>query len=880
MATERSVLVRLKADVGPFVRGMAEAAAAAKGLTHEINTTNDRTAWLTQGILALAPAVVPIGAAAVPVIAGLSTQMLVAGTAAVTAKLAFMGIGSALKALDTYQLNPTTANLTKLHQAMDELSGQGQNFVYFLSSLQPVLQGLSAAAGHNLFGGLEAGIQHLLTLTPEVKRILGSVGGAIGQIAGEAGKNLAGPQFHAFFQFLANDAAPILIQMAHTVGYVAAGLTHLFVDLLPSGIKFGNGLEGIAKKFDVWAAGLDKTQGFEDFLAYVEKSGPQVWALLMALVQALVDIVKAAAPVGSIMLPALTELVKLFDLVAQTPLGSVLIALGAAMSIYGRAVAIGSNLTMDMSARFGMANASAIKMTFNLKFLTEQVLAYARASQAADVTTRAAAANGIKSWGSAALRVGGQAALLGVAASGVADKFGLANTATLAMAGSMAGPWGAAVGAGVGLLMDFAHHQSDAIVSTQDLSSTLNQQTGAITKNTAAYVAQQLQQKGVLDAANKLGLSLSQVTSAALGHQGALNSVNSELGNYLDNSNHIYSSGGAATYAQSQVGNAGKVKAAIESVNGAITSQQSKIHQVAEALGYDAHQSNAASEAQRRLATQMKAARSAASQAVGQWDAMGKSVSDAKVSLQQWLHQMAQTANALLHFGENARKAADKGLKEGLIQQLEALGPAGALRMKQLADASQSEIHRANQAWMSFQNATNSAMHNLALATNHRYTINIDTSQALTNLRVMQYAIDQLHGKTIVIHTTGGTSRMGYADGGYTGDGGKYEPAGIVHRGEVVLPQDVVNADWAFLKQRYGYLPGFSEGGLVGMQYGANGQPAQTSSVAVSVSAGDMKMTGTLQTPWGPAHVEGIARAAARQEIAADHEFSRKLGEM
>jgi hypothetical protein len=56
--TERTVLVRLKADVNPFVRGMAEAAAATKGLTHEINTSNDRTAWLTQGILALAPAAV------------------------------------------------------------------------------------------------------------------------------------------------------------------------------------------------------------------------------------------------------------------------------------------------------------------------------------------------------------------------------------------------------------------------------------------------------------------------------------------------------------------------------------------------------------------------------------------------------------------------------------------------------------------------------------------------------------------------------------------------------------------------------------------------------------------------------------------------------
>ena len=34
----------------------------------------------------------------------------------------------------------------------------------------------------------------------------------------------------------------------------------------------------------------------------------------------------------------------------------------------------------------------------------------------------------------------------------------------------------------------------------------------------------------------------------------------------------------------------------------------------------------------------------------------------------------------------------------------------------------------------------------------------------------------------------------GFAEGGYTGPGGKYEPAGIVHRGEYVLPQEVVRA--------------------------------------------------------------------------------------
>jgi len=34
---------------------------------------------------------------------------------------------------------------------------------------------------------------------------------------------------------------------------------------------------------------------------------------------------------------------------------------------------------------------------------------------------------------------------------------------------------------------------------------------------------------------------------------------------------------------------------------------------------------------------------------------------------------------------------------------------------------------------------------------------------------------------------------LGFAHGGYTGDGGKYEPAGVVHRGEYVVPKEIVH---------------------------------------------------------------------------------------
>lgn len=67
-----------------------------------------------------------------------------------------------------------------------------------------------------------------------------------------------------------------------------------------------------------------------------------------------------------------------------------------------------------------------------------------------------------------------------------------------------------------------------------------------------------------------------------------------------------------------------------------------------------------------------------------------------------------------------------------------------------------------------------------------------------------------------------GEAAASFARGGWTGPGGKWQPAGIVHAGEYVLPQEVVRQRGmlAFLerlrRQGISALPGFADGGLVG----------------------------------------------------------------
>ena len=88
------------------------------------------------------------------------------------------------------------------------------------------------------------------------------------------------------------------------------------------------------------------------------------------------------------------------------------------------------------------------------------------------------------------------------------------------------------------------------------------------------------------------------------------------------------------------------------------------------------------------------------------------------------------------------------------------------------------------------------------------------------------------------VSTTPGTSTntayqgpakpVGFADGGYTGDGGKYQPAGIVHAGEFVMSKEATSRIGVGTLSRM--LKGYAAGGYVG------NQPAYTSGGNVNIN--------------------------------------------
>jgi phage-related minor tail protein len=101
---------------------------------------------------------------------------------------------------------------------------------------------------------------------------------------------------------------------------------------------------------------------------------------------------------------------------------------------------------------------------------------------------------------------------------------------------------------------------------------------------------------------------------------------------------------------------------------------------------------------------------------------------------------------------------------------------------------------------------------------------------------------------------------LGFADGGYTGRGGKYEPAGIVHRGEYVMSKAATNRIGVgnLESLHRGALKGFAAGGYVGDApairrpdvASANAAPTQTvninAPVTVNASGGTVEQNEDL----------------------------------
>jgi hypothetical protein len=296
-------------------------------------------------------------------------------------------------------------------------------------------------------------------------------GRALTGLGKDAEKALRGPFWQDFFDDVNAEIPNAITRLGHTGGNVFEGFAGVIQALLPYGRDLLGNVEDISEKFATWGTGLGTDSNFHQFMAYVQANGPAIWETLKNVAETGGNIVEALAPFGVGSLGGLSLLAK---------------------------------LTADMDPGHIQGIAIAVAAVYGA------------------VKTGQAISAGVEALGVLRSRLDGT----GTAAGSAKTKLG-------SMAGALAagGPWGLAIGAGIGALGLFASSHFEAEQRVGDLTQAIKADSGALGENTRAKVANTLQTSGAMETARKYGISMATLTDAALGNQGALSKVNTQLAN-------------------------------------------------------------------------------------------------------------------------------------------------------------------------------------------------------------------------------------------------------------------------------------------------------------------------------------------------------------
>lgn len=449
-----------------------------------------------------------------------------------------------------------------------------------------------------------------------------------------------------------------------------------------------------------------------------------------------------------------------------------------------------------------------------------------------------------------------QQATLGIVGGGGLVALGVAglgklvvgiNDARLAMqqlgisaktAGKLVGGIGVALGVATYLVMDWAESQAEAKRRAEELAETLDQVTGATTKSTEAFVADELVKSGAAKAYKILGGDVRDLVDAAMGAEDALTRVNAIVDEATDEAawNTIFGKIENVGYDPTK-----SIREGLSEMQGALkagTTEWQLMQEATEGAGaaqdrlgpmYGAT-TGAIEEQTDALQVMIDAQREAAGEVLSLRDAQ-RGLESAYDAATDALNKNGPTLDITTEKGR-ANQAALDDIADStwdLIDSMKATGSSSADLQSAMETNRAKFIAAAESMGMATGDAEALANQLGLIPGSVKAQVIVDTDEGKraadsfiaaysgrTIPLILKMSLDQGGFNAAQAAAYSAARSASYATGGYTGDGGKYEPAGVVHKGEYVINAAQTAKHRGLLEAINRGMPGYALGGMVG----------------------------------------------------------------
>ncbi|MFK4377690.1 hypothetical protein ABH948_003097 [Bacillus sp. RC218] len=124
------------------------------------------------------------------------------------------------------------------------------------------------------------------------------VGQSFSNMIGKMNEGITQGKADKFFEHMNTFAVPMFEKVMQSAGNILRGFGEIMIAFTPLGLQLGDGMVSLTEKFANWAAGLQSSTAFQDFVSFVQTSTPVIMDFIGNLVLVLWEIVTALAPVS------------------------------------------------------------------------------------------------------------------------------------------------------------------------------------------------------------------------------------------------------------------------------------------------------------------------------------------------------------------------------------------------------------------------------------------------------------------------------------------------------------------------------------------------------------------------------------------------------